>query len=115
MREEEIIEFIKRRMVPQQTTVIAGPGDDTAVVSYNRKEYMLLTTDCVVEDIHFTRKEASLYQIAKKAVAVNLSDITAMGAYFIRACQRRVARNFNPQRDYPTYQRIKIYADKFPF
>ncbi|NLG11487.1 MAG: thiamine-phosphate kinase [Elusimicrobia bacterium] len=116
MREEEIIEFIKRRMVPQQTTVIAGPGDDTAVVSYNRKEYMLLTTDCVVEDIHFTRKEASLYQIAKKAVAVNLSDIAAMGGIPLYALvSAGLPETFTRREIIQLINGLKYMADKFHF
>ena len=75
MREEEIIEFIKRRLKFKQEGVVIGPGDDTAVISYNSKEYLLLTTDCVVENVHFTRKEATLSLITRKAMAVNLSDI----------------------------------------
>ncbi|MDD3725899.1 MAG: thiamine-phosphate kinase [Candidatus Ratteibacteria bacterium] len=79
MNEDQIIEFIKRHLKPKQKTVVVGPGDDTAVLSYNNREYLLLTTDCIVEDVHFTRSEATLFQIARKSIAVNLSDIAAMG------------------------------------
>jgi len=79
MREEEIIEFIKRQLKLKQEGVVIGPGDDTAVISYNSNEYLLLTTDCVVENVHFIRKETTLSLIARKAMAVNLSDIAAMG------------------------------------
>ncbi|MCX8082988.1 MAG: thiamine-phosphate kinase [bacterium] len=79
MKEDEIIEFIKRRLHPRQRNVIIGPGDDTAVISYNSKEYLLLTTDCVVENVHFSIDKTSLSLIARKAISVNLSDIAAMG------------------------------------
>ncbi len=79
MREEEIIDLIKKRLKMKGRTVIAGPGDDTAVLAYDRDNYLLLTTDCVVENVHFTRKQATLFQVGRKAMAVNLSDIAAMG------------------------------------
>ncbi|MCM8776747.1 MAG: thiamine-phosphate kinase [Candidatus Omnitrophica bacterium] len=79
MTEDEIIASIKRQLKIRQKTVVVGPGDDAAVVSYNSKEYLILTTDCVVEDVHFSRKDTPLSLIARKAIAVNLSDIAAMG------------------------------------
>ncbi len=79
MREEEVIGLIKKRLKMKGRSVLVGPGDDTAVVSHDKNHYLLLTTDCVVENVHFTRKQATLFQIGKKAMAVNLSDIAAMG------------------------------------
>jgi len=79
MREEEIIDLIKKRLKTKNHGVIVGPGDDTAVLSYDKDHYLLLTTDCVVENIHFKRKEATLFQIGRKSMVVNLSDIASMG------------------------------------
>lgn len=60
-------------------SVIRGVGDDTAVISYTRDKYLLFTTDMLIEGVHFTRKEATFPQIGRKALAVNISDIAAMG------------------------------------
>ncbi|HPP30024.1 MAG TPA: thiamine-phosphate kinase [bacterium] len=79
MSEDEIIEFIKTQLQQRQKSVVVGPGDDTAVISFNSKEYLLLTTDCLVENVHFIRKNTPLSLIARKSIAVNLSDIAAMG------------------------------------
>lgn len=79
MIEEEVIDLIKSRLKMKGRGVVVGPGDDTAVLAYDKKHYLLLTTDCVVENVHFTRKQATLFQIGRKAMAVNLSDIAAMG------------------------------------
>lgn len=56
-----------------------GPGDDCAVVPAGRGE-LCVTTDGVVEDVHFTRAHFRLEDVGHKALAVNLSDLAAMGA-----------------------------------
>ena len=54
-----------------------GPGDDCAVIS--TEGLTCVTTDAVVENVHFTRK-FPLEDVGHKALAVNLSDLAAMGA-----------------------------------
>ncbi len=53
----------------------AGPGDDAALLGG-----ACVTVDAVVENVHFTRGHFSLEDIGHKALAVNLSDLAAMGA-----------------------------------
>ncbi len=79
MKEKEIIDFIKKNIMSESENVIVGIGDDTAVVKYTKNDYLLLTVDSVVENVHFKLNQATYYQIGKKAIAVNLSDIAAMG------------------------------------
>lgn len=55
-----------------------GPGDDAAIVAPQRP--LAITTDALVEDVHFRRRWATWEQIGHKALAVNLSDLAAMGA-----------------------------------
>jgi thiamine-monophosphate kinase len=59
--------------------VIKGIGDDCAVISVNGPEYLLLTTDLLVERVHFLMEWARPEVIGAKALAVNLSDIAACG------------------------------------
>ncbi len=60
-------------------SVIVGIGDDAAVVKYTRSKYLLVTTDMLIEDVHFKLSTATPYQIGHKAMACNISDIAAMG------------------------------------
>jgi thiamine-monophosphate kinase len=59
--------------------VPVGPGDDCAVLSPSRGA-QCITTDAVVEDVHFKRAWYSPEDIGHKALAVNLSDLASMGA-----------------------------------
>jgi thiamine-monophosphate kinase len=74
-----------------------GPGDDCAVLAPTRGA-LCVTTDAVVEDVHFTRAHFSPEDIGHKALAVNLSDLAAMGAtprWFL--CALALPRDF-PER-----------------
>lgn len=58
--------------------VILGPGDDAAILSIGDK-WVLYTTDMLVENVHFTLRTTTPHQLGQKALAVNMSDIAAMG------------------------------------
>ena len=59
--------------------VVKGIGDDCAVIDVGASDYLLLTTDLLVERVHFLRDWASPEIFGAKALAVNLSDIAACG------------------------------------
>ncbi len=63
---------------PSSARVIKSIGDDAAVLDYTSKAYQLLTTDMLIEDVHFTRRMPA-QSIGHKALACNISDIAAMG------------------------------------
>lgn len=79
MEEKKIINWLKTHCRHKDKKVKIGIGDDTAVVEYGRNSYLLFTTDAVVENVHFKLPEASFFQIGRKAMGVNISDIAAMG------------------------------------
>jgi thiamine-monophosphate kinase len=60
--------------------VIIGPGDDAAVIEPERGTLEVLTTDAQVEGVHFDRRFVPPDAIGHRVLAVNLSDLAAMGA-----------------------------------
>ena len=77
--ERELIRHIRGRLPPAPDSLIVGPGDDAAVIAPERGAFQVLTTDAVVEGIHFDRRFSSLADVGYKALAVNISDLGAMG------------------------------------
>ena len=77
--EHALIERITRRLT-QPSWVVVGPGDDAAVLEPERGALEVLTTDAQVEGVHFDRQFMSPDAIGHRALAVNLSDLAAMGA-----------------------------------
>ncbi|MCI0515697.1 thiamine-phosphate kinase [candidate division KSB1 bacterium] len=59
--------------------VILGIGDDAAVLRIDDQRVWLITCDIQIEDQHFRRAHLTPYQLGRRAMAVNLSDIAAMG------------------------------------
>ena len=60
--------------------ILVGPGDDAAVIEPGRRTRLVLTTDALVERVHFAPEWCSPADVGHKALAVNLSDLAAMGA-----------------------------------
>jgi thiamine-monophosphate kinase len=62
--------------------VVAGPGDDAAVIAVDRLQgtRLLLTVDAMVEGVHFAAGSMTPRQIGRRSISVALSDIAAMGA-----------------------------------
>jgi thiamine-monophosphate kinase len=79
VREFQLIEHLHRRFGRAGLSVILGIGDDTAILKPLPGRHLLLTTDLLVEDIHFTLSTATYEEIGYKAAVANLSDIAAMG------------------------------------
>ena len=57
-----------------------GIGDDCAILSVSEAENHVITTDLLIEDVHFLKNKISPQELGYKSLAVNLSDIAAMGA-----------------------------------
>lgn len=74
-----LIEELKKRAAAGAGTIV-GIGDDAAVLSSPREGMLtLLTTDMLVEGVHFDLSKANPYQVGWKAIGCSLSDVAAMG------------------------------------
>lgn len=77
--ERLLIERIRARL-SMPSWVVVGPGDDAAVLRPVRGEFEVFTTDAVVDGVHVDRRFVPPDAIGHRALAVNLSDLAAMGA-----------------------------------
>lgn len=73
-----LIDRLVKGIEPKNVSTIAGIGDDCAILSYPDTE-VLVSTDLLLEGVHFDLTYVPLKHLGYKAVAVNLSDIYAMG------------------------------------
>lgn len=81
--ELDLIERIRRLIENKQeraADVIVSLGDDAAVVTSEGNSYIVLTTDSLIEDVHFTLKTSTGYALGYKSMSIGVSDIAAMAA-----------------------------------
>ena len=69
----------KIRINPQRVKV--GIGDDAAVIKTSKDKLLIVTTDTLIENIHFNLKHITFFKLGFKALSVNISDVAAMGGY----------------------------------
>ena len=74
-----LIEHLTKNAETQNASTILGVGDDAAVIDHFGKQ-TVITTDLLLEGIHFDLMYTPLKHLGYKAVVVNLSDIYAMNA-----------------------------------
>lgn len=74
-----LLRRIRGRLPARPKAVRIGIGDDAAVLRSSSARDLIVTTDLLVEGIDFDLHGPSFFQIGRKALAVNLSDIAAMG------------------------------------
>jgi len=77
--EDAFLRELAKRFPATGETVVLGIGDDAAILDPPAGEHVLLTTDSLVEGVHFARRWMPPRFLGRKAVAVNASDIAAMG------------------------------------
>ncbi len=73
------LRLIEERFHKASKGVELGIGDDAAAVVFDADKLVLATTDSQVEDIHFVKSLISPAELARKVVAVSVSDVGAMG------------------------------------
>jgi len=75
MDEQEFVATLKKKFPFSHGL---GIGDDASVVR-SGNHFQLISSDILIEDVHFRLQDISLPELALKALAVNISDIAAMG------------------------------------
>ena len=78
--EFDFINSLRQRVASVSPPVIAGIGDDAAVLRSTAGKETVITADLLVEDVDFRRTTTPPYLLGHKALAVSLSDIAAMGS-----------------------------------
>ncbi|HRD53349.1 MAG TPA: AIR synthase related protein, partial [Flavobacteriales bacterium] len=74
-----LIERLASRVHLQHASSVKGIGDDAAVID-PQGQHQVVTTDMLLEGVHFDLSYAPLKHLGYKAVVVNLSDVYAMNA-----------------------------------
>ena len=77
--EFELIDQIRQIIPGESPHVVLGIGDDAAVLRTQEDRLILFTIDAMVEGIHFNLEYTPLESLGWKALAINISDIVAMG------------------------------------
>ncbi|HON19283.1 MAG TPA: thiamine-phosphate kinase, partial [Salinivirgaceae bacterium] len=74
-----LIERITQGFEQHHSSTILGIGDDAAIIDHEN-DVMVVTTDMLIEGVHFDLSYTPLKHLGYKAVVVNLSDVYAMNA-----------------------------------
>ena len=77
--ESGLIQRIAKNYQSSHPSVISGIGEDAAALNVSEQKILLTTCDLLLEDIHFNLSLTDSYHLGRKSLAVNLSDIAAMG------------------------------------
>lgn len=113
MNEFELIQSLTASL-PQTSSVVAGPGDDCAVLDLGLPDrYVLFKTDAVVEGIHYTRQDDP-ERVGHKALARCLSDVAAMaGTPSHAVVTLALPPSFEPNRIQAIYHGMRALAARY--
>lgn len=112
--ETELVRYFaaKGKLNPAKFPI--GIGDDMAQVRLNRGSSVLITTDMLLDGVHFDSKKATLEQIGYKSMAASLSDCAAMATIPVAAVVSvALPRNFGPQKLKKLHKGILIAAKRY--
>lgn len=77
--ELKLIQHFSKPFLQNTPKNTIGIGDDCAVIPHGQEQSLLVTTDMLVENVHFLKHVISPNDLGYKSLAVNISDIAAMG------------------------------------
>jgi thiamine-monophosphate kinase len=109
-----LIEHLTQDFVTHNPDVVKGVGDDAAVYAINDKEVHVVTTDLLIEGVHFDLRYVPLKHLGYKSVIVNLSDIYAMNAKpFGITISVALSSKFTVEAMTAFYEGVQIACDQY--
>ena len=76
--EFNLINHLTKKFIQKNKSTVLGIGDDAAIISMSNNKVKLVSTDLMIEGIHFDLTYMPLKHLGYKAVVINISDILAM-------------------------------------
>ena len=111
--EFKLIERLTANLPHYHKSTIKGVGDDAAVLDYGNT-YMVLTTDMLLEGIHFNLVYTPLKHLGYKAAVVNFSDVYAMNAIPKQlVVSLAISRKFSVEAVDEFYEGLKLACEKY--
>ena len=108
-----LIDHLTNGLEVKNESTIYGVGDDAAVIDIGDK-YQLVSTDMLVEGVHFDLSYTPLKHLGYKAVAVNVSDICAMNGVAKQiTVSVAVSNRFPVEAMEELYKGIRMACDKY--
>jgi thiamine-monophosphate kinase len=108
-----LIEHLSMGIIPKHTGTVKGIGDDAAVIDMGNK-LLLLSTDLLLENVHFDLTYMPLKHLGYKAAVVNISDIAAMnGIPKQMTISIAVSNRFSLEAIEELYSGIRMACDKY--
>ena len=109
-----LIHHLTNKFESNQPNTLKGVGDDAAVIYVNEEESLLVSTDFLLEGVHFNLMYMPLKHLGYKAVAVNVSDICAMNGVAEQiTVSLAVSSRFPVEALEELYEGIKLACDNY--
>jgi len=112
--EFKLIDILTNDIKLTQKSTIKGVGDDAAILSFEKDDQVLVSTDLLVENVHFHLSYAPLKHLGYKAAVVNFSDIAAMNGIPTQiTVGLAISNRFSLEAVQELYSGIKLACDKY--
>lgn len=112
--EFKLIDILTNDIKLTQKSTVMGVGDDAAILSFEKDDQVLVSTDLLVENVHFHLSYAPLKHLGYKAAIVNFSDIAAMNGVPTQiTVGLAISNRFSLEAVQELYSGIKLACDKY--
>lgn len=112
--EFRLIEILTKDFVIKQESTLTGIGDDAAILGFDKDDKVLVSTDLLVEGIHFHLSYVPLKHLGYKAAIVNFSDMAAMNALPTQiTVGLAISNRFSLEAVQELYEGIKLACEKY--